>query len=252
MEKMECTDEHHIKHIQHEFDKEKVLNYLKHLIENDNQFIIQNSTTLAYLIRRFNFNFTDFYCKFVDEIIFFLESKLKEKTFESVDENRLIFLCLILKYLTENSSVEEIPLKIDLIIKLLESNNEMDSKIRETLNSLLLLICQKQISMEKYELDLKVLEKILKLPSLDYETISFFNEIYDEQKNADSKFSKKFKFSRNKSNMKKSQIFVTKSTQRTTLKMKKNESEQTDFEFLNLTDNMRKVRSKNINSKSKN
>jgi len=245
-----------IKSLTYNFDKQAALNELTHIYAADKAFFLKDFVKLAYFIRKFTLTFEDLSSldrKESNILVHDIYEQVKNSCCTDADQKLLHFLCLSLKYLSQNSCNESIgnPLEISSIASLIGVcvspivQNELVTLMACRIESL----CEVLSSDQSDALETLVLN----LPELKQDAKVFFlsklenNQIFTQheivQKNKDDKFGAVMSVRK----VERNQQVVTKTIQTVKSKDGTKISEETDFVCLNLSNCMNRNRRMNYN-----
>ena len=245
------------KSIECTFDKEAALNELKALHDEDEAFYLTEFVKLSYYVRKFVLTFNDlsFNGDLASRIFQYLNDGINAA--DATDQRRRNFLCLSWKYLVRNSErASQIGPSITEIIQLIRSYPS------DVIKSELILVLAHRIEKSNEtlcnELNTELANFVLGLAEVSQEVKAFLlsrlksNEsINSNEYNATGSTqggdALKFKSPATARSVQKNQQVVTKTIQAVKSKSNNKNSEETDFEFLNLSDCM-KSRNRKVNS----
>ena len=234
----------------HHIDKQACLEKIRHLCDADQQFLLEQSVELAYLIRKFDLTFQDINFQLVKNILRCLQNILIKDTNNASNMTPLNFLCMSLKFLTQNSNNDCVTMTMSLqhiscIIKLLEKGH-VTSDIRKTLTSFLMVWFEKQNEEQSSKDNTDLIASILHLPDLSVDVKTYFRTLSEYNNLGSSETKENVAKSMTIQRVKKNQQVVSRTMQTVKSKQESKTSEEADFLFINLSDSM-KHRKKKIN-----
>ena len=236
-----------IKSLPHHIDKQACLEKLseelsEELSEADQQFLLEQSVKLAYLIRKFDLTFQDINFQLVKNILKCLQDNLRKDTNNASNMKPLNFLCISLKLLTQNSNNDCVTITmssqhIEDIIALLKKGH-VTNDIRKTLTAFLMVWFKKQNEEQSSKDNTDLIASILNLPDLSVDVKTYFRTLSEYNTPASSEPKENMTRSMAIPRVKKNQQVVSRTIQTVKTKQESKTSEEADFQFINISDLM--------------